>query len=274
MLSGGLEVRQIRRLLNNGRQVPLITTDMLTPMDMIAGAVFSRWSQENYFKYMREEFNLDALAVHGLEQLDSDAVVVNPARRKIENKMKGLRNRLGTLRNKLADNSGRGKKKGSGKKKNIAGIKEKIDELEKEIETRKAQVAPMPGHLSVGELSEEEKLESLPQKERLFLDIIRMAAYRAETRMMPAVMQCQGKKPNARKVLQALFTSDADILPDQNNKILRVRFLGLGSDSYEAVLGNLIDELNATNTIFPGTDLRMVYELPQKSPEQLEHGSI
>ena len=92
-----------------------------------------------------------------------------------------------------------------------------------------------------------------------------MVAYRAETRMMGAVIECQGKKPNARKLLQSLFACEADILPDAEEKILRVRFLGFGSDSCERALENLIDELNETNTIFPRTDMRMVYELPSKS---------
>ena len=40
-------------------------------------------------------------------------------------------------------------------------------------------------------------------------------------RMIPAVKECQGKKPNTRKVLQYLFTSEADILSDLEKKILR-----------------------------------------------------
>ncbi len=46
-LSGGPEVRQIRRLPDSGRQVPLVTTDMHTPMERVAGVLFSRWAQES-----------------------------------------------------------------------------------------------------------------------------------------------------------------------------------------------------------------------------------
>ena len=38
---------QLRRLLESGRQVPLITTHSRMPVEQIAGALFSRWSQEN-----------------------------------------------------------------------------------------------------------------------------------------------------------------------------------------------------------------------------------
>ncbi len=50
-LENAPRVRQIRRRLDNGRQVPLITTHPRLPVEKVAGAMFSRWSQENFFKY-------------------------------------------------------------------------------------------------------------------------------------------------------------------------------------------------------------------------------
>ena len=66
VLRNGLTVRQIRRRLANGRQVPVITTHPQMPLGQVAGAMFSGWSQENFFKYMREQFNLDSLPSHDL----------------------------------------------------------------------------------------------------------------------------------------------------------------------------------------------------------------
>ena len=79
VLRNGLTVRQIRRRLANGRQVPVITTHPQLPLDQVASARFSRWSQENFFKYLREQFNLDSLPTHDLAPIDPDAQVVNPA---------------------------------------------------------------------------------------------------------------------------------------------------------------------------------------------------
>ncbi len=77
MLRNGLVVRQIRRRLANGRQVAVITTHPQMPLAQVAGAMFSRWSQENFFKYLREQFNLDALPSHDLAPPEPDARVVN-----------------------------------------------------------------------------------------------------------------------------------------------------------------------------------------------------
>ena len=103
VLRNGLTVRQIRRRLANGRQVPVITTHPQMPLVQVAGAMFSRWSQENFFKYMREQFNLDSLPTHDLAPLDPDAQVVNPVRRALEKTIRRLRSRLATARNRLAE---------------------------------------------------------------------------------------------------------------------------------------------------------------------------
>ena len=103
VLRNGLTVRQIRRRLANGRQVPVITTHPQMPLIQVAGAMFSRWSQENFFKYMREQFNLDSLPTHDLAPLDPDAQVVNPVRRALEKTIRRVRSRLATARNRLAE---------------------------------------------------------------------------------------------------------------------------------------------------------------------------
>ena len=73
------------------------------PLVQVAGAMFSRRSQENFFKYMREQFNLDSLPSHDLAPLDPDAQVVNPVRRALEKTIRRLRSRLATARNRLAE---------------------------------------------------------------------------------------------------------------------------------------------------------------------------
>ena len=211
ILLNGFKVRQIRRKMDNGRQMALITTDPYMPMRQVAGALFSRWSQENCFKYMRQEFNLDALPTHDLEALPPDTVVVNPARRKLEKELRKFTTRLGSLRNRAAAKS----KKGH----DTASLPTQIEALELDMQEHKAQRTQLPTHIRAANLDDDDKLDMIPSRQRLLFDIIRMTAYRAETRMMPALAQMQGKKTNARKLLSAVMTSDADILPDPDNEI-------------------------------------------------------
>ena len=260
VLRNGLTVRQIRRRLANGRQVPVITTHPQMPLVQVAGAMFSRWSQENFFKYMREQFNLDSLPSHDLAPLDPDAQVVNPVRRALEKTIRRLRSRLATARNRLAEALQQHHRD------TATRLEADANSLAAELDQLKQQRADSPTHVRAGDLPEQDKLDALPVGGRLFLDVVRMIAYRAETRMMVPVITTQGKKPNARRLLRALLTSDANIIPQPAKGILRIQLLGLGSDACDRMLAPLVEELNATRTIYPGTDLTLVYELAGDPP--------
>ena len=259
VLRNGLTVRQIRRRLANGRQVPLITTHPQMPVQQVAGAMFSRWSQENFFKYLREQFNLDALTTHDLEPLDPNAQVVNPMRRALEKTIRRIRSRLAAARDRLAAALQEQRRD------TATRLEDDAKALAGELDELKQQRVDLPTHVRAGDLSEHDKLDALPVGGRLFMDVVRMIAYRAETRMMAPVISAQGNKPNARRLLRALLTSDANLIPEPRAGILRIQFLGLGSDACDRMLAPLIEELNATATIYPGTELRLVYEMAANS---------
>ena len=260
VLRNGLTVRQIRRRLANGRQVPVITTHPQMPLVQVAGAMFSRWSQENFFKYMREQFNLDSLPTHDLAPLDPDAQVVNPVRRALEKTIRRVRSRLATARNRLAEALQEHHQD------TATRLQADAKALAAELDQLTQQRADSSTHVRAGDLPEQDKLDALPVGGRLFIDVVRMIAYRAETRMMVPVITTQGNKPNARRLLRALLTSDANIIPQPAKRILRIQLLGLGSDACDRMLAPLVEELNATRTIYPGTDLRLVYELAGDPP--------
>ncbi len=58
-LKNKLWVREIRKLSFGGHQTAIISTDYQTEQTGIAASMFARWGQENYFKYMRQHYNLD-----------------------------------------------------------------------------------------------------------------------------------------------------------------------------------------------------------------------
>ena len=225
VLRNGLTVRQIRRRLATGRQVPVITTHPQMPVQQVAGSMFSRWSQENFFKYLREQFNLDSLPTHDLAPIDPEAQVVNPVRRALEKTIRQVRSRLSAARNRLA---------GALQEPNrdtATRLEADAQALDERLEALRQERADTPTHVRAGDLSEQDRLDALPVGGRLFMDVVRMIAYRAETRMMAPVISAQGKKPNARRLLRALLTSAANIIPEPAKGILRIQLLGLGSDA-------------------------------------------
>lgn len=62
--------------------------------------------------------------------------------------------------------------------------------------------------------------------------------------------------------MRALLRTTADLRPDPAQKTLTVRLHPLGSARQDAAVRELAAELTATETIFPGTDLRLIFTLP------------
>jgi prepilin-type processing-associated H-X9-DG protein len=60
-LGGKVWVREIRKRTASGHQTAVLSTDYRADPGPVAAAMFARWSQENFFKYMREHYGLDRL---------------------------------------------------------------------------------------------------------------------------------------------------------------------------------------------------------------------
>ena len=60
-LSKHFWVLEIRRLSENGHQTAILSSNYKAGRGEIAASMFQRWSQENFFKYMMENFGIDRL---------------------------------------------------------------------------------------------------------------------------------------------------------------------------------------------------------------------
>ena len=96
-LSNKLWLREIRKLTDSGHQTSILTTNFQAPMTTLAVSLFARWSQENFFRYMREHYSLDRLIEYGTEPIPDTISVVNPAWRTLDSQIRskaGQRHRL------------------------------------------------------------------------------------------------------------------------------------------------------------------------------------
>jgi hypothetical protein len=88
-----------------------------------------------------------------------------------------------------------------------------------------------------------------------------MIAYRAETGMYNLIKNQLSHPDEGRKLLQQIYTSDADILPDYLNNTLIVKLHNLNYRKDDKVVQYLCEKLNETETEFPGTNLKVIYQL-------------
>lgn len=259
-------VRELRRLKDDGTQGSLITTNYSSDSVESYIEMIARWSQENFFSYMRREYNLDRLIDYDLEEIPDTTKVINPLYRKIDSEIRKLNSQLNRVKTKFAgitleDQIESEKVQDYEKKK--GKLYEEIIQLQKEIDEKKTERKKIQRNICVKDLPEEYKFQQLKSKSKHLIDTIKMIAYRAETAMASIVKQamtfCDQK--NARGLLKAIYTSEGDILVDKEHGTLTICMHHLANESSDKILKKLCQELNETETLYPGTTYRLIYEL-------------
>jgi hypothetical protein len=86
-----------------------------------------------------------------------------------------------------------------------------------------------------------------------------MIAYRTETAMVNILREYIGKKDEARTLVRQIFTTDADIEPDEKEGTLKINLHNMTNPRNNQYVQQLCKILTESETIFPGTNLRLVY---------------
>jgi hypothetical protein len=118
-----------------------------------------------------------------------------------------------------------------------------------------------PKHITMAELPDEEQFEALASDKKHLVDTVKMIAYRAETSMAGLIKPYMTDKREARALLRQIFESEADLRPDEVEKTLTVSLHHLSNPVSDRMARELCEQLNATETVFPGTNLRLIYKL-------------
>ncbi len=257
-----LWVREIRKLTESGHQTSILSTNYISALEPIAAAMFARWSQENFFKYMREHYSLDRLIGYAVEEIPETTRLVNPEYRLLDGKVRSKRGFLSRRhaafsKLNLKGEIRAGKVEAFEQKK--ATLQEEIKVLEKQLEELKDMRKAVKHHITIAELPKDARFKQLSQGSKHLIDTIKMVAYRAETAMVQIVREKMSRKDDARSLLRALYKAEVDLLPDKKTGTLIVRVHHLANRAADEVIRHLCAELNATETVFPATSMRLVY---------------
>jgi hypothetical protein len=109
------------------------------------------------------------------------------------------------------------------------------------------------------ELPEAERYRQLRPESKHFIDTIKMIAYRAESALAGEVREHLQREDDARALMRRIFVTPANLRPDYQQKTLLVELHRLGSPLQDAAVAKLCEELTATETRFPTTELRLIY---------------
>lgn len=257
-------MREIRRRSASSHQTSVLTTHAGLPTERVAASMFARWSQENFFRYMRQHYGLDRLVSYCLDDIPDTTQVVNPAYRTIDGQ---VRKRVAQLQRRRAE-FGALRLDGDIDQANVepyerkkTELYEQVSALEKDVNELKDKRRNTKRHITVAELPEEHRFKALSADSKHFIDTVKMVAYRAETAMAVVLREHWPRSDDVRTLLRAVYGNEADIIPNPGENTLTVRLHHLTNSAEDRAVQKLIDEINSTETVFPGTTYRLVYEL-------------
>ena len=263
-LSNRFWVREIRKLSDGGHQTSILATNFQVAMTSLAPSLFARWSQENFFRYMREHYGLDSLIEYGTEPVPDAIQVVNPQWRELDSQIRskiGQRHRQAAQFGALALSEEPTDSEVHGFQQRKAHLREDIEGLTLQIDRLKQTRKGTPHHIPVKLLPEEDCFTRLRTERKHFVDTIKMIAYRAESSMASLLREHIARTEDARALLRQIFDTEADLTPDLITNTLTIQLHHLTQATHDHAIEQLLVDLNATHTTFPGTNLTLVFKL-------------
>jgi transposase len=261
----GLWVREIRKLTASGHQTSLISSAFRQLAQENAATLFSRWSQENFFRYMMEHFAIDLLSEYGTEAIPgTNRPVVNPNWRELDRQSRTLRGQLVQRQARFAAltlHPESDEKEVSMWEKRKTILVEEIEQVEHELDQVKRQLKDTPKHVTWDELPAEQRFARLAPSRKRLTDTVKMIAYRAETAMTAIVREELAREDDARALLRDLFRSEADLLPDTAQGVLEVCVHPMANPRSNRAIVHLLTHLNDASLTYPGTNLKLVYTM-------------
>ena len=262
----GHNFREVRCLREGGHQTSIVTTNPSLSLPAIAKEMFNRWSQENYFKYMDSDYDLNHLAQYGVQAIDPDKEVVNPDYRKISNQIKKEKEKLGRMKAQLLKEVDLGSEESMDQfgqcLQNQTKLNQKIQRKETLIADMIEKRKPIPPRIKLAQMPEDKRYNKLKTESQLLTNTIKMICYRAETALAnllhPAFKRAEHEK---RMIIKQIIQSHADIVPDSNQKTLTITLHGMATPRFNQAVESILETLNNSNTLFPETDLKMIFKL-------------
>jgi hypothetical protein len=227
---------------------------------VIAYRMFERWRQENFFKYMRQEFLIDALTDYQVEPDDPERSVLNPARNAVDKELRKARAHL----NKMKETYGaafidyfEGR---TPTMRAFTAAEQKIHQDLQQADDRitelVAQQKSFPARVSLAQARPSQDLVKLSSEQKHLTNVLKLVAYQIESDLVNLIRPHYVRTDEeGRTLIQTALQSTAAIHPTSNE--LRVTLSPLSSPHRSQAVAALCESLNETATVFPGTALRL-----------------
>jgi hypothetical protein len=239
------EVRETRNgkmrtivLLDDGKQIPIISTNPHLSAGEIVYRLSRRWREENCFKYMTQHFGIDLLTTYKTEVApDKEIARAHPERKKVNQLIKQKQNELGKLRAELA------------KKIHESGERSKTiqeffgEESELDLAIKNAQVDLDILQRKRGTTPTKEKINLkddhviIRQKRRLFMNALKALNYNSEKWLQKIFNRFHGKQDEVLSLIRSVIRHPGEIRLGAAQVEVRLKALPSG------VMGRSLDKV-------------------------------
>ncbi len=249
-----ITLRQIVRLSPDGHQTHILTSRHDLPAAEIAARMFNRWRQENYFRYARAHFALDALDTYTTTDDNPDRSVPNPAKRAATRRVRQLEQVVADAEATL----GRHRNAPQQLSATLDQLEATLDELRDQLADARQANADTPARLPLAQVAPDARL--LDSETKLVTHACRIAAYNAESALARLVAPHYARaNDEARSLIREALSCAGDLrLADGR---IHVTLNPLSAPRRTRALAAICQLLTDTHTVYPGTDLVLSYSV-------------
>lgn len=260
-------MRQVTRRDDQGKQAHILTTrEDLSPGEIVY-RMGSRWRQENYFRYGRLHLDLDSHDSYAATADDPARMVPNPAKREAHRTKQNAAAR--EEREQAQANAAllAVRTPASGESEVLITsqdhnqITEKWRAAAEDQHTAAIEHALTPARVPLAELAPDQQV--LDTETKLITHAIKMSAFNTITSIARAIRvhtDYARAEDEAYTLARQVLTHTGDIDPRNDGELI-IRLDPLPTPRATAAVAQLCEHLTATETIYPGTDLRLRYQI-------------
>ena len=266
-----VSLRQVtRRVPARGggtRQIHALTSRTDLAAGEVCWRLTSRWREENYFRYARTHFALDALDSHAATPDDPDRKVPNPAKKAAAAQVRRAEILAAAAQAQRDASLAALRNPAPGQPVTITN--QMINALDApaeaawaELQTAQDAAAAVPARIRLGEIAPD--MARLEPEVKQITHAIRMAAYNAETTLVRALNGHYARAGDeAYALIREALTASGDIIPGHGELLIRLD--PLTAPRRTQALAALCEQLNQAPSRYPGTNLVLRYEVKPHS---------
>jgi hypothetical protein len=259
--------RRIVVRTTDGHQTPILTSlpDTVAAVK-IACLMFSRWRQENFFKYSKEHQGLDQLLGYAWAEADASLMVANPERRQLERELADKRRELKELRAALGqavlDEPRDSCRTVHGLKVGQNGAVGMLRLLEIEVQRLAELRSALPPRVP---LQEAGRREVLRVEHKAIIDRVKITAYNAEEWLLDRLLPHYANPNDVRALLRSFAELSGQLRTTAEG--MTITLDAPDTPLHRRALRGLCADLTQLRAPYPGTDLPVIYQVAMHHSE-------